>query len=99
MPIIIFAHEIRHASPEKRDAMIAWCKANNIDPTTVSGSHGIRVVDDQIQYHEQFCLPNGNKLLDQTDPANGNEVATMFRQVPLVEPMPDEWPRCPTCGQ
>jgi hypothetical protein len=97
--ILISPGDMRYAGEQKREAMMAWCRANSIDPNTVSGSHYIRIIDDQIQYREQARSPSGKgTLIDWTGPNPGNEVATTFRQVPLVEPMPEEWPHCPTCG-
>jgi hypothetical protein len=79
--------------PGLLDTICGWLVANGLDPVRVSGRHDIVVIGDRIQYHEVVTDEDGAQVIDYTDVSR--TVGTCFRVVPLVTPMPDEWPTLP----
>jgi hypothetical protein len=90
MTHVISVAQMRAAGAEFVKATTAWCWANGLDPAKISADYAVLVIGDCIQYHEFYLNERGHRVVDLTGPTD--LMATLFREAPLVEPMPEQWP-------
>lgn len=92
MATAITVEQMRNSGPEFIEATSAWCRANGIDPNEVSARYAVAIVGERIQYHAFYVSEDGKRrrVVDYTGPED--EIATVFREVDLVVPMPEVQP-------
>jgi hypothetical protein len=86
---------------EYREQILAWLRANGIDPADVPGRARASVVDGMLTVPLYVRNEHGRLVIDPSDPL---QPATHTVTVPVrVEPNADVllWltPRCETCGR
>jgi hypothetical protein len=85
---------------ELRGAVLAWLRANDIEPNNIPPDPTMTLDGDQLTTDVYMLGEKGQKLIAPGQDALQRTVATFTITVP---PPPDvaEWlrPRCPTCGR
>lgn len=84
-----------HVAQGRRDALLNWVRANNIDPNTVPIDRDMVIEDSPdggriIRYHVYVFTDDGNKQVDPEQPVVTPWVEE--RTTPLVVPPPADWP-------
>lgn len=88
MTTVITVEQMHHGAHGKQhEAWCEWAKANNLDPTQISASYPIQVIDGQIHYR---AMPRslGGEIIVGAD----SNVTYDERTAPLIVPMPEAWP-------